>query len=594
MIKDRQKEILMAFDGITTNCIMQELKQMLVGQRISKIAQPEREELLFTFKGVTTKNNRLLISANASLPFLYMTQTNKTSPMTAPNFCMLLRKYIGNGRITDVTQPSMERVICFTIEHLDEMGDPAVKYLYVEIMGKHSNIIFCDDKHMIIDSIKHVSGQMSSIREVLPGRSYFIPAQEGRINPWDITQEQFTDMILNKPCSITKAIYTTLIGFSPVIATEIAYRAGLDADLSTAALFQEDAIRLYEQIKTILQALNQQAFSYHIYYDPITGAPKEFSPLPLSIYSDMECREYDSMSEVLESFYAERNKHTVIHQKSTDLRKIVSVHLERDRKKYQLQKKQLADTEKKDKYRIYGEMLHTYGYSATPGAKSMEVTNYYTNEPLTIPLDPTLDAMDNAKKYFDKYAKLKRTSDALSSYIVETENEIHHLESIETSLAIAETEGDLAAIKEELQEFGFIKKHYGKKKNRIPKSQPLHFIDDNGFHIYVGKNNYQNDQLTFKFATGNDWWFHAKQMTGSHVIVKAENQELPDSTYEYAAALAAYYSSGRENEKVEIDYLQKKNVKKPNGSAPGFVVYYTNYSLVATPSLAHVTLISDK
>ena len=161
----------MAFDGITTNCIMQELKQMLVGQRISKIAQPEREELLFTFKGVTTKNNRLLISANASLPFLYMTQTNKTSPMTAPNFCMLLRKYIGNGRITGVTQPSMERVICFTIEHLDEMGDPAVKYLYVEIMGKHSNIIFCDDNHTIIDSIKHVSGQMSSIREVLPGRS---------------------------------------------------------------------------------------------------------------------------------------------------------------------------------------------------------------------------------------------------------------------------------------------------------------------------------------------------------------------------------------------------------------------------------------
>ena len=584
----------MAFDGITTNCIMQELKQMLVGQRISKIAQPEREELLFTFKGVTTKNNRLLISANASLPFLYMTQTNKTSPMTAPNFCMLLRKYIGNGRITDVTQPSMERVICFTIEHLDEMGDPAVKYLYVEIMGKHSNIIFCDDNHTIIDSIKHVSGQMSSIREVLPGRAYFIPAQEERINPWDMTQEQFTDMILSKPCSIAKAIYTTLIGFSPIIATEIAYRAGLDADLSTASLSVEDGIHLYEQVRMILQALNEQAFTYCIYYDPITGAPKEFSPLPLSIYSDMEYREYDSMSEVLESFYAKRNKYTVIHQKSTDLRKIVSVHLERDRKKYQLQKKQLADTEKKDKYRIYGEMLHTYGYAATPGAKSIDVTNYYTNEPLTIPLDPTLDAMDNAKKYFDKYAKLKRTSDALSSYIVETENEIHHLESIETSLAIAETEGDLAAIKEELQEFGFIKKHYGKKKNRIPKSQPLHFVDDNGFHIYVGKNKYQNDQLTFKFATGNDWWFHAKQMTGSHVIVKAENQELPDSTFEYAAALAAYYSSGRENEKVEVDYLQKKNVKKPNGSAPGFVVYYTNYSLVATPSLAHVTLISDK
>ena len=584
----------MAFDGITTNCIMQELNHLLAGQRISKIAQPEREELLFTFKALNEGSNRLLISANASLPFLYMTKENKTSPLNAPNFCMLLRKYIGNGRISAISQPSMERVLCFTIEHLDEMGDPVVKYLYVEIMGKHSNIIFCDKDGQIIDSIKHVSGQMSSIREVLPGRPYFIPAQQDRFDPWQIAKEQFVEQILKKPCSVAKAIYTSLVGFSPIIATELAYRSGLDADDSTAALTQADVERLYDVFHSLLQDLSDGNFSYGIYYDPVTGAPKEFAPIPLTIYSDMEYKTFSSISEVLEAFYAQRNKHTVIHQKSTDLRKIVSIHLERDRKKYLLQKKQLADTEKKDKYRIYGEMLHTYGYAASPGDKSIEVTNYYTNEPFVIPLDPTLDAMENAKKYFDKYAKLKRTGNALSSYILETENEIKHLESIETSLSIAETEGDLAAIKEELQEYGFIKKHSGKKTNRISKSQPLHFVDDNGFHIYVGKNNYQNDQLTFKFATGNDWWFHAKQMTGSHVIVKSENKELPDSTYEYAAALAAYYSSGRDNEKVEIDYLQKKNVKKPNGSAPGFVVYYTNYSLVATPSLAHVTLVSDK
>lgn len=584
----------MAFDGITTNCIMQELNHLLAGQRISKIAQPEREELLFTFKALNEGSNRLLISANASLPFLYMTKENKTSPLNAPNFCMLLRKYIGNGRISAISQPSMERVLCFTIEHLDEMGDPAVKYLYVEIMGKHSNIIFCDKDGQIIDSVKHVSGQMSSIREVLPGRPYFIPAQQDRFDPWQIAKEQFVEQILKKPCSVAKAIYTSLVGFSPIIATELAYRSGLDADDSTAALTQADVERLYDVFRSLLQDLSDGNFSYGIYYDPVTGAPKEFAPIPLTIYSDMEYKTFSSISEVLEAFYAQRNKHTVIHQKSTDLRKIVSIHLERDRKKYLLQKKQLADTEKKDKYRIYGEMLHTYGYAASPGDKSIEVTNYYTNEPFVIPLDPRLDAMENAKKYFDKYAKLKRTGNALSSYILETENEIKHLESIETSLSIAETEGDLAAIKEELQEYGFIKKHSGKKTNRISKSQPLHFVDDNGFHIYVGKNNYQNDQLTFKFATGNDWWFHAKQMTGSHVIVKSENKELPDSTYEYAAALAAYYSSGRDNEKVEIDYLQKKNVKKPNGSAPGFVVYYTNYSLVATPSLAHVTLVSDK
>lgn len=583
----------MAFDGITIANIVKELNDTILNGRIAKIAQPENDELLLTIKPAKGQV-RLVISASASLPLIYLSRDNKPSPMTAPNFCMLLRKHIANGRIVGISQPSLERIIRFEIEHLDELGDLCRKSLIVEIMGKHSNIIFCDKDGQIIDSIKHVSGQMSSIREVLPGRPYFIPAQQDRFDPWQIAKEQFVEQILKKPCSVAKAIYTSLVGFSPIIATELAYRSGLDADDSTAALTQADVERLYDVFRSLLQDLSDGNFSYGIYYDPVTGAPKEFAPIPLTIYSDMEYKTFSSISEVLEAFYAQRNKHTVIHQKSTDLRKIVSIHLERDRKKYLLQKKQLADTEKKDKYRIYGEMLHTYGYAASPGDKSIEVTNYYTNEPFVIPLDPTLDAMENAKKYFDKYAKLKRTGNALSSYILETENEIKHLESIETSLSIAETEGDLAAIKEELQEYGFIKKHSGKKTNRISKSQPLHFVDDNGFHIYVGKNNYQNDQLTFKFATGNDWWFHAKQMTGSHVIVKSENKELPDSTYEYAAALAAYYSSGRDNEKVEIDYLQKKNVKKPNGSAPGFVVYYTNYSLVATPSLAHVTLVSDK
>ena len=199
----------MAFDGITTNCIMQELNHLLAGQRISKIAQPEREELLFTFKALNEGSNRLLISANASLPFLYMTKENKTSPLNAPNFCMLLRKYIGNGRISAISQPSMERVLCFTIEHLDEMGDPAVKYLYVEIMGKHSNIIFCDKDGQIIDSIKHVSGQMSSIREVLPGRPYFIPAQQDRFDPWQIAKEQFVEQILKKPCSVDRCSWRT-------------------------------------------------------------------------------------------------------------------------------------------------------------------------------------------------------------------------------------------------------------------------------------------------------------------------------------------------------------------------------------------------
>ena len=283
-------------------------------------------------------------------------------------------------------------------------------------------------------------------------------------------------------------------------------------------------------------------------------------------------------STVLEHYYAERNIITHIRQKSADLRKIVQTALERNVKKYDLQMKQMQDTEKRDKYKIYGELLNTYGYNIESGAKSMEALNYYTNEMITIPLDDILSPQENAKKYFEKYNKLKRTYEALSELTIEVRHEIEHLESISAALDIAMQEDDLVQIKEELIESGYIRRKGGTKKARVT-SKPFHYISSDGFHIYVGKNNFQNDDLTFKFATGNDWWFHAKKIAGSHVIVKTEGQELPDRTFEEAARLAAYYSKGREQDKVEIDYVQKKHVKKPAGAKPGFVVYYTNYSM---------------
>ena len=287
----------------------------------------------------------------------------------------------------------------------------------------------------------------------------------------------------------------------------------------------------------------------------------------------------------------EKNTITRIRQKSADLRKIVQTALERNVKKYDLQLKQIKDTEKRDKYRIYGELLNTYGYNVEPGAKSMQALNYYTNENITIPLDETLTPSENAKKYFDKYGKLKRTYEALSELTVEVKEEIEHLESISTALDIALQEEDLVQIKEELIESGYIRRKGGGKKAKVT-SKPFHYISSDGFHMYVGKNNYQNDELTFKFATGNDWWFHAKQKPGSHVIVKSEGKELPDSTFEEAARLAAYYSKGREQEKVEIDYLKKKDVKKPNGAKPGFVVYYTNYSMMIDSDISKLTQIT--
>lgn len=581
----------MAFDGSTIHGLVHELNETLLGRKISKIAQPEKEELIITVKG-EKGTYRLLISANASLPLIYLTSENKPSPLTAPNFCMVLRKYISNGKITEITQMAMERVIRFRIEHLDELGDWAEKFLYVEIMGKHSNIIFCDSDNHIIDAIKHVGYQMSSVREVLPGRDYFIPTQEGKSDPFSITEEQFYSIVCKKALSVPKALSDSFVGFGFALAEEISYRSQLSQDASIMELSDAEKQKLYVTFAAFMQELSTGDLHPQMVYNSDGERPKEFAVFELTHFGELPQESYTSVSALLEDYYARKNKTNNMHQKSQDLRKIVTTLLDRNQKKFQLQKKQMQDTEKMEKYRVYGELLHTYGYAAEPNAKEITVDNYYTNEKLTIPLDPQKSAMENANSYFEKYNKLKRTKENLTDLLVETENAITHLSSIATSLDMAESEGDLAMIRQELSDYGYIKKHHSKdkKKGQI-KGQPLHYVTSDGFHIYVGKNNYQNDALTFKFATGNDWWFHAKKMPGSHVVVKADNQELPDHVFEIAAALAGYYSSGRDSDKIEIDYLQKKNVKKPAGAVPGFVVYYTNYSMTVKPELRDVNLV---
>ena len=574
----------MAFDGITIANIVHELRENLLDGRINKIAQPETDELLLTIK--TPKGQkRLSISASASLPLIYLTETNKPSPMTAPNFCMLLRKHINNGRITAITQPKLERIIRFEVEHLDELGDLCKKYLIIEIMGKHSNIIFCTEDNKIIDSIKHVSAQMSSVREVLPGREYFIPDTMEKSDPLDISFADFVSTLIAKPTPLGKAIYTSFTGISPVVAEEICYIAGIDSEITPKGLSEDVLIHLYKQFTLFFDSVIKGDFHPVIYYD---GAePKEFCALPLSHFPMYEAKIFDSMSNVLETYYASKNTLTRIRQKSVDLRKIVQTALERNRKKYDLQSKQLKDTLNRDKYRIYGELINTYGYNLEPGAKQLEALNYYTNEMVKIPLDPTKTPGENAQKYFDKYNKQKRTFEALSSLIQETQEDITYLESVSNALDIALSEDDLTQIKEELIGAGYVRRKFTKKKVKIT-SKPFHYISSDGYHMYVGKNNLQNEELTFHFANGGDWWFHAKKAPGSHVIVKTNGEELPDRTFEEAARLAAHYSKNSGAEKVEVDYVEKKQVKKPNGSKPGFVVYYTNYSMMIDSDISGI------
>ena len=572
----------MAFDGITIANIVTELNQTITGGKINKIAQPENDELIITIKN-QRKQYRLFLSASASLPLIYLTETNKPSPLTAPNFCMLLRKHIGSGKIIAIEQPGMERIIRFTIEHLNELGDLCTKYLIVEIMGKHSNIIFSNEKDQIIDSIKHVSAHMSSVREVLPGRPYFIPETQSKLNPFVLTEEIFQEKIFPRPVNVAKAIYTSITGISPLMAEEVCYRAGIDGGIPTDGLEDVERVHLAHTFLRMVDDIRDGHFEPNIIYKG--KEPVEFACFPLSQYQDYRAVSYPSIFPVLETYYAEKNIVTKMRQKTVDLRKIVQNALERNVKKYQLQQKQLKDTEKKEKYRVCGELLNTYGYEVEPGAKSMEALNYYTNEMIQIPLDETMTPQENAKKYFDKYSKLKRTKEALDTLLQETGDEIKHLESIAASLDIASSEEDLVQIKEEMMEYGYVKrKNTGGKKVKVT-SRPYHYISSDGYDIYVGKNNFQNDELSFKFASGNDWWFHAKGQPGSHVIVKSKNEELPDRTFEEAGKLAAYYSKGRQAPKVEIDYTQKKNLRKPTGGKPGFVVYYTNYSLLIEPDI---------
>lgn len=574
----------MAFDGVVISNIVSDMKGKLLGGRIYKIYQPENDELNIIIKN-NKENYRLLLSADASLPLIYLMQLTKENPMTAPGFCMLLRKHIGNGRIAGINQPGFERIVEIEIEHLDEMGDLKKKKLIIEIMGKHSNIIFVDEEGMIIDSIKHISHMVSSVREVLPGREYVYPPAGGKLSPLKVDMKYFSENIFTKPVSVSKALYTSITGISPLIANELCYRAGIDGDKSVAALLDDERSKLYAEFEKFTEDIINESYTPNIIYDG--NSPVDFSSVRLTMYGDLRAEYKDDISKALEEYYYRKSTITRIRQKSSDLRKIVSTAIERTARKYDLQLKQLQDTKDREKYKVYGELINTYGYTVEQGAKSFKALNYYTGEEIEIPLDATISVMENSKRYFARYNKLKRTNEAMSKLVIETKEELDYLKSVQTFIDMTTDEVTLAEVKEELCLSGYIKARNGNKGNKhAQKSKPYHYISSDGFHMYVGKNNLQNDELTFKLANGKDMWFHAKNIPGSHVIVKLEREDdLPDKTYEEAASLAAYYSSGRDNPKVEIDYTKRLNLKKPVGAKPGYVIYHTNYSMMAKPSL---------
>ena len=610
----------MAFDGFTTAALARELSDRLTRGRIGRIIQPEQGELLLTIRPEVSRGGgqvRLVLSADATLPLVYLTGENKPAPEAAPTFCMLLRKYLQNGRIVSVTQPGLERILRFEIEHYSEMGDLCRHTLVIELMGRHSNILLLNGE-TIVDAIKHISASVSSVREVLPGRSYFVPETQGKTNPFEETPEGFRSMLRAEHAGAPQLLQRHYNGFSVRMSEEVVFRAHLMQDRCGSDLDDAEQDRLWEAFSGALSDVREGNFHPTVYYhvgaaDTLSqGEPVDYAALPLTMFRDLPAKEYESISALIDNYYREKNALTRIRQKSADLRRTTQTILERDLHKYDLQTRQLEETKKRDRYRLYGELLNVYGYGIPEGAKSAELENYYTGETIMVPLDPTKTAAENAQHYYNRYTKLKRTKEALEVLMKDVREEIEELQEIRAALDLSVTEADLSQIREEMELSGFLRrsaeaKGRGKggsrspqgrsgqsgakgssgasrsgRGRRLPAAKPLHYLSSDGYDIYVGKNNLQNDELTFRIGKPSDIWFHANDMPGSHVLLRTNGtpfEEVPDRAFEEAARLAAWYSAGRDAGRVEIDYLERRNVKKPSGARPGFVVYYTNYSI---------------
>ena len=653
----------MAYDGIVISSVINEIKTACLGGRVVKVQQPGADIIALTVKGFSGQT-KIYISVNASLPIVYVADTLPPAPVQAPAFCMLLRKHIGNGRLTDVRQPGFDRVFDFVFEHLDEMGDMCERHLIVEIMGRQSNIILTDAEYVIMDCLRRVMPDLSeavsensdkSIRIMFPGQKYSAPDSQGKVDIMSQTdsitkQETRKDTEINteintgidtginteiktktengidiekifegKTGPVPKLIYTSFAGFSKGIAEDMAEAAGIDSRAGYADISTEEREKLSSVISFVTDSVREGKYTPFIKY--LDGVPKDFHAIKPknafmdgnrtftgndtdSVSEENQHREQNqpnqhnliegndlseiSMSHVLIDFYSNKERTINIRSRSEDIRKVLKTLIERTTRKYDMQRQQLADTEDRDIYRVYGELLNTYGYSLKGGEDSLTCTNYYDNKEITIPLDTNLTASENSQKYFAKYNKKKRTYEALTDFVAKTKEDLDYLLSARHSLDMAQSEADINELREELVMSGFIKKSGKKKERKKQAGEPLHFVSSDGYDIYVGKNNIQNEYLSFELATGKDLWFHAKQMPGSHVIVKLKPEDtgldsVPDRVFEEAASLAAYYSSGGDAPKVEIDYTQRKNLKKPPQAKPGYVIYHTNYSMMAEP-----------
>ncbi len=573
----------MAFDGFVVRALQQELNSKLQNARLDKIYQPEPDELLLLLHSASGVY-RLTLSANASIPRITLSEDAKENPMVAPMFCMLLRKHFTSAHLLRITQPSLERMLTFEFETRNELGDKVVKSIIVEIMGRHSNIIVTDEFGRVLDSIKRIDFSVSSKRQILPGLPYEMPPAQDKKDPTQLSLagllEALADVSETEP--LDKAILSRFQGISPLVAREIVFLSFARTDV----LCKDVPYTKRLDVATNIQKLLAQPFSPCYLVQAETGKLMEFSAIPITQYENSAIlHSHDSMAELIAGFYAARTKKERMTRRSSDLTRLVSSQIERIAKKLTLQTAELSDTKNRETWRRYGELITANLYAIQKGDEHARVTDYFdeTMPQITIPLDASLSPGENAQKYFKKYNKAKTAEAELLHQIALAREELTYLESVEEALSRAETLLELSQIGDELAGSGYIRRPKTAKKKEAP-AEPVKLLTSDGFTLFAGKNNKQNDLLTTRLAHGRDLWFHTKNIPGSHVVLRFEPERpfTEEAIFE-AASLAAFLSKASLSENVPVDYTEIKFVKKPTGAKPGFVIYTTNQTVYVTP-----------
>lgn len=568
----------MALDGIFLSSLVYELKNKILNSKIDKINQPEKDEIILTIRK-DRKNLKLLISSSSKFPRIHFTEISKPNPLKAPMFTMVLRKYLVGGIITDIEQLDGDRIVKLSIENTDELGFFSKYTLIVEIMGRHSNITLIRDRdNKIMEAIKHIYSDVNSFRSVYPGTSYIYPPKSLRVNPFSIDEDLYNDIVSNISEICDESIFSKIFtGVSKPLSKDI-YLSLLENNIN---ITKESILNYF---KNFILKLPED-YSYKIYKS--NEAYKDFHSIDLKyLYTDSNYKELESPSLLLEEFYFTKDKQDRLVNRAFDLFKLLNNNIDRCKNKEYKLNSVLEDCSKKDEFKFKGDLLTSYIYMIKKGQNEITLQNFYsenTDEYITIPLDENKGPSENVQYFYKKYNKLKKSEEGAYEQLEKNEEELKYLNSVITNIENCDSYEDIDSIKKELIETGYLRfKNTGGKPKKEKENKPLKFTTSSGIDIYVGKNNIQNDYLSLKFANKNHYWFHAKDIPGSHVILTTNSPTLRD--IEEAAIIASYYSKGKNSSKVNIDYTLVKNLKKPSQSKPGMVIYHTNSSLIVKPS----------